>query len=97
MPSHTERERRKRKRKRFQETGSFVIQAILISADVADTVAQARKIADKIEKTKKVDITRDEAGRPVTFRFRIRPPGIFKRLRTKVIRPGVSIVGGPLK
>jgi len=77
----------------------FVSQAIIISKDLHDNMKDARNEALKF-------VTEDEgktmkAGdeTPTSFRFRIRSPDNFSRLRT--FKPpktdGISIVGGELK
>ena len=75
----------------------FVTQTIIISKDLHDKASDARKEALEFvsEEEGKSMKAADETS--TSFRFQIRPPDNFQRLRTINPKEGTSIVGGQLK
>lgn len=72
---------------------AMVLQTIIVSKEIADTVAKARAIAKEIGKTSNVDET------STSFRFRQRDPADFDRktFRSKNPKAGITLTFGKLK
>lgn len=83
--------------KLFMIEKQFKVQSIIISRDFIDNARDARKEALEFVSEDEAKLMKPVDETDQSFRFRIRPPGSFERLRTFSPKDGVSIVGGPIK